>query len=96
MLLDATMIASMISDLGGDIVVDGIAAKGIFYEPGKQIVQFDGSVSTSDPYLVVDAATAETITVNDTVITVNGTEYLAVNIQRDRAGWYGVNLTRDF
>lgn len=95
-LLDADMIAAMVTDLGDVIDIGGAVANGIFYEPGKQVVQFDGSVSTTSPYLVLDAAAAARVTVNDTVIAINGIEYQAVNIQRDRAGWFGLMLTRDF
>ena len=94
-LIEADTISGMIGDLGDPVTIDGQQTTGIFYEPGKQVPTFEGTYSTSGPILLVDAATGSAID-GSTVIIINGIEYRAVNTAADRAGWYTINLTKDF
>lgn len=93
-LLDSAIIASMVEDLGMEIAIDGESSSGIFYEAGKQVQMFDGSISTTGPLLIVNDVSG--ITVNKTIITINDVDYQPINIQQDRSGWWSLNLTRDF
>lgn len=69
---------------------------GIFYAAGKLEVMLDGGVTSSEPLLLLDTATAALVDENSTIITIDGVQYQCTQKLPDGGGFIELHLTKDF
>jgi len=98
-LLESTDIDEIIEALGGSVTIDGgaVPVMGILAFETREIDNNGRTVWTDTIELSVSAATSALIDLNDTELTINGTDYQAFDkTAPDVSGMVKFFLTRDF
>lgn len=92
----AAEVKGMIAAMGADINIGALPARGVFQQAGKLVVLLDGSVTTSEPLLLLAPDDAALVVENDTIITIDAVQYQCIKKLPDGAGFIELQLTRDF
>jgi len=89
-------IAAMIAAMGQQVLVGIDTVTGIYSTGPREITRNGTAVWTDEPTLLLAAADAELVELNQTIITISNVDYQAYNRVPDGAGFVEFDLTRDF
>lgn len=92
----AADITAMIDAMGQPVTVGLTQTTAVFSTGPREVVRNGMTVYTDTPTLLVSAAVGDLVEKNETIITVDSTDYQAFEKVPDGSGFVELDLTRDF